>query len=73
MMNELNHGWEMGYGWIVGIIILVIILVLVVVVVSQKNSNRRIKEKSPMDIIKERFARGEISKEEFEEKRRLIL
>jgi len=70
-MNELNRGWELGYGWIIGIIILIIILILVVV--SQKRNNRRIKEKSPMDIIKDRYARGEISKDEFEEKRRSIL
>ena len=72
-MNDLNHAWEMGYGWIVGIILLVIIVVLVIVVVSQKKSNRRIKDSSPMDIIKARFARGEISKEEFEEKRKSLL
>lgn len=71
MMNELNHGWEMGYGWIIGIIILIIIIILVAV--SQKKNNRRLKDKTPMDIIKERYARGEISKEEFEEKRRSIL
>ena len=71
-MNELNHGWEMGSGWIVGIIVLVIILGLVAIVMSQKKNNR-LKEKSPLDIIKERYARGEISKEEFEEKRRSIL
>ncbi len=70
-MNELNHGWEMGYGWIIAIIFLIIIIILVAV--NQKKSNRRLKDKTPMDIIKERYARGEISKEEFEEKRRSIL
>ena len=28
--------------------------------------------KSPMDILRERFARGEIDKEEFEERRKLL-
>jgi putative membrane protein len=71
MMNELNRGWELGYGWIIGIIILIIILILVVV--NQKKNSRRIKEKSPIEIIRERYAKGEISKEEFEEKRRTII
>ena len=65
-----EHGWGMGLGWITGLIILVI-LVWIIVKALQQNNNP--KQKSALDVIKERYARGEISKKEYEEKKNGIL
>jgi len=74
-MNGYNYslGMGMGYGdwfgWIIGFIILITIIGLVVKVVNQKNKLNRPITKSPLDVLKDRYAKGEISKIEFEEKR----
>lgn len=73
-------GWEYyGMGWIGMIIMLVFLIVVILGIVylikwivhSIGRDNRRTKsEDSPLDILKKRYARGEIQKEEFEEKKR---
>ena len=73
MMDGYNDSLGMGFGfwfeWVIGLIILFIIIGLVVKVVNQKNKLNRPVTKSPLDVLKDRYAKGEISKVEFEEKR----
>lgn len=74
--------WHYGWGWghmIFGLLMMIlfwggIILAIVYVVRSTHSggTNRQPNDKSPLDILNERFARGEIDKEEFEEKKKLI-
>ncbi len=71
-MNGIDHTWGMGWGWIIGLIVLVIVIWMIVRMVNQNNNRNQPDSKTPLDILKERYARGEISKQEFEEKKKSI-
>lgn len=68
--------WGWGSGWFGGpfmLLILIVIIVAVVMVVWAVNQNRnsgRIERSNAIEILKERYARGEINLEEFEERKR---
>lgn len=64
------HGWGMTMVWIVAILLLIIIAWLVIRTVGQHRSIERHSKKSVLEILEERYARGEIDKKEFEEKKR---
>jgi len=70
---DSNHmmGWDGGvfmiFWWA---LIVLVIVVLVRWVIDQSNKSNRREEKSPLEILRERYARGEIDKKEFEEKKK---
>ncbi len=71
MMNGFEgHGWGMGWWWIIGLIIVVAIVWLVVKSMSTNSNPNLPSGKSALDILKERYARGEIEKDEYERKKR---
>ncbi|MDZ7742457.1 MAG: SHOCT domain-containing protein [Bacteroidota bacterium] len=77
MMDGLGgHGWGMGLGmgwwWIIGIVLAVIIVWLVFRTTNRSNSSDT-SRKSALDILKERYARGEIDKAEFEERKKDLM
>ncbi|MFV8360983.1 SHOCT domain-containing protein [Flavobacterium sp. LS1P3] len=63
MMN--NSGWGMGWGmWFIPIIIILAIYFLVKKYLQTKSGPN---SESPIEILKRRYANGEITKEQFEE------
>jgi putative membrane protein len=65
-----DYGWGIGYGfgWLFMILfwVLVILGVVYLVKVIAGGAKKGEKEESAIDILKKRYAKGEISKEEFE-------
>jgi len=77
MWDFAGHGW----GWIgVGLVHMLVfwglIILAIVALVRFLSSSPKTEadevQQTPLDILKERFARGEIDGEEFEERKRLL-
>ena len=78
-----HYGWDWGWGHMIfGSVMMIlfwggIILVIVLAVRwlggrSSQGAGSQSPGKRALDILQERFARGEIDKEEFEERKRLL-
>jgi putative membrane protein len=68
-----GHGWGMGWWWIIGLIILVAIVWMVIKGMNKRNSTHQSHGKPALDILKERYAKGEIDKQEFEERKKDLM
>ena len=76
MMEGFGHGMGigMGWGWIIGLVVLVLIVLLVVRSIGPNTEgNSPAAGESALDVLKKRYARGEIDKEEFEEKKKDLM
>jgi putative membrane protein len=79
MMGGYGAGWGMGwFGMIAMLVFWVLVIVAIVylirwLAVSSRAGGREGRpEYSALEILKKRYARGEIDKEEFEEKRKVL-
>ncbi len=80
--GEGTHGYGhmMGGGWIFGPIMMILFIALIVAVVvlivrwlgGVGGGGAGARPKAAQDILEERFARGEIDKEEFEQRRQAL-
>ncbi len=65
----------MGFMWIGGVLVMVLFIWFLVTWLgspgySGPSSPHPYREKSPLDILKKRYAKGEITKEEFDKMRK---
>lgn len=69
-MNEVGKWMKITFPllwWLIWIILLVWIFVL-----PYRISGEKMKKDSPLDILRKRFASGEITKEEYQEKKEIL-
>ncbi len=67
-----GHWMFGGFMWIFWIAVLVALFFLIKWIVQQKPSDLK-PEENAMDVLKKRYARGEIDKEEFGQKKKDLL
>jgi len=70
-MHGLGHGWTMGFGWLFGLAIIIVLALLIIKMFNQRVSAHD-KEKTSLDILKERYAKGEIDEEQFEKQKQKL-
>lgn len=64
----------MGYGWVFWIAIIAFIVFLVIRFTNENKSNRDIGTgQSSLEVLKKRYAKGEISKDEFDRMKKDIM
>ena len=66
-------GWGMAFGGPLMILIWVLVIAAVVVLVkwmADRSTDGRARDNTPLEILRERYARGEIDKQEYEQKKR---
>jgi len=68
MMHWGDYGWGMGFGWLFMIIfwVLVILGVVYVIKLVGERARKEKREETALAILKKRYAKGEVTKEEFE-------
>ena len=67
--GRMDFGHGFSYMWI---LLLIIIGIAVYLVIESQRSKTESDKEAPLEILKKRFARGEITKEEFEEIKRKL-
>jgi putative membrane protein len=70
-MMHWGYEWWFDLGWVYMIIIWVLVLLGFIFVIRMVfgGTKKEEHEETALDILKKRYAKGEISKEEFEEKK----
>lgn len=77
MMGDVGGWWGMGFG-LMSMILLWGLVILAIAALAkwltqQPPSDRSPREKTPLEILQERYARGDIDREEYEQKRQDLM
>jgi len=70
-----DYGWGMGFGWIFMILFWALVIMGIVFLIKLVSGGEKAekKEETALDILKKRYAKGEIGREEFEDKKKDLL
>jgi putative membrane protein len=68
-----NQGFMGGFMWIFWIVVIVGLVFLIKWIVQQNKPVESKLEENSLEILKKRYAKGEIDKQEFEQKKRDLL
>ena len=67
-----SHWMIGGYSWIVWLAILAVVIYLAKTILQSPPRRRDDHTESPMEILKKRYAHGDITKDEFEERKKTL-
>ena len=72
MMDGYGYGMMSGGYWILGLLFWILVIIGLVLLIKYlwEGSGAKRGEESALEILKKKYARGEISKEEFAEKKK---
>jgi putative membrane protein len=72
-MGWMTNGWGMGFGMIIWLVILAAIIAGVVWLVRSQPVGGGQRHSTGLDALEERYARGEIDRDEYLQKKRDIM
>lgn len=64
--GDYGWGWGMGFGWFFIICFAIIAVAGIILITKKLTAVEKKEEETAVDILKERYAKGEISKEYFD-------
>jgi putative membrane protein len=71
MMDHDNY-WNMGMMWVIWLPIMVFFFIFLYRFFDNANKNKYSENESPLDILKRRYANGELSTAEYEERKKIL-
>lgn len=69
MYGDGSWGWMGGAMWIFWIVLIVVVVVVIKALAGRGPGSSTERHESPLEILKARYARGEINEEEFHRRR----
>jgi putative membrane protein len=73
MIDGYGYGMMGGGYWIIGLIFWILVLIGLVLLIKHLWKGSAQQGDSALEILKKRYAKGEIKKEEFEEKKKDLI